>query len=298
MLLITVSAGAVSALVLGFVTGYCCGRRCRKDDGLSGRAGHAGMMPYPDTEYEYFEQRGGLARPVMLGHPSSAVGQPLLPQQASKLSDVRPPQPQEEVTYAEPELVTGLSHRGLGGGAPPSHLNLGSGVSPGLGGGPPPPRFNPVLQQGTLGSAGNPPLPGAGSHYSSSLLNPANKFNTIHSGGKRPLPSINQYESAAEAKLGSGKDPAYYARGRDNVNSYHMSTLGRSSSMRAKDPLLGGGGPVGGPRGGPSDLGGVGVGGGSGSNGSSSNDNSSAGKGQQVVDSAYGTTRSTKKVYL
>ena len=31
-LIITVSAGAVAALVVGFVTGYCCGRRCHKDD--------------------------------------------------------------------------------------------------------------------------------------------------------------------------------------------------------------------------------------------------------------------------
>ncbi len=30
-LIITVSAGAVAALVVGFVTGYCCGRRCHKD---------------------------------------------------------------------------------------------------------------------------------------------------------------------------------------------------------------------------------------------------------------------------
>ena len=29
-LIITVSAGAVAALVVGFVTGYCCGRRCNK----------------------------------------------------------------------------------------------------------------------------------------------------------------------------------------------------------------------------------------------------------------------------
>jgi len=70
MLLITVSAGAVAALVVGFVTGYCCGRRCRRDD-----LGHGGTggptFPYPDTEYEYFEQRGGLARP-----PVGLVGAP------------------------------------------------------------------------------------------------------------------------------------------------------------------------------------------------------------------------------
>ena len=174
----------------------------------------------------------------------------------------------------------------------------------------PPPRFQPG---GGITPPASAQLPT--NHYSSSLLNPANKFNTIHSSGnKRPLPSINHYESAAEAKLGSGKDPAYYARGRDNVN-HHMSTLGRSSSMRAKDPLLSGG--VGGPppgsrhhqdRGGDRDRdlvgGGVGgVGTPSSSNGSnSSNDNNSSGrsglKGQQVVDSAYGTTRSVKKVYL
>ncbi len=64
MLLITVSAGAVAALVVGFVTGYCCGRRCRKDDGLPPSGLH---LPYPDTEYEYFEQRGGLARPMVPG---------------------------------------------------------------------------------------------------------------------------------------------------------------------------------------------------------------------------------------
>ena len=163
--------------------------------------------------------------------------------------------------------------------------------------GPPAPmaRFHPSVNatQHLPGGSGSGVI---GGHYSSSLLGggAGNKFNTIHS-SKRPLPSINHYESAAEAKLGSGKDPAYYARGRDNVNSYHMSTLGRSSSMRAKDPLLSTG-PV--SRGGVGNttLGEVG---GSSSNGSSSNDNSSNGKGQQVVDSAYGTTRSVKnKVYL
>lgn len=161
----------------------------------------------------------------------------------------------------------------------------------------PPPPGPPTMMTGTNryqpSIGGGPPSQGVlGGHYSSSLLNPQNKFNTIHAGGKRPLPSINQYESAAEAKLGSGKDPAYYARGRDNLNSYHMSTLGRSTSMRNKDPLnthrsmgdhsnasssegsSGGGGN------------GLGTGGG-------------GGKGSQVVDSAYGTTRSVKsKVYL
>ncbi len=150
--------------------------------------------------------------------------------------------------------------------------------------------------------------------YSSSLLNPQNKFNTIH-GNKRPgmpLGSLNAYESAAEARLGSGKDPALFARGRDNYNSYHMSTLGRNSSMRGggagvKDPLLSRGhrDPSAGELNGSSSTssandtssgggGGNGAGGGGGAN-----TGGSGGKGQQVTDSAYGTTRSTKnKVYL
>jgi len=40
-LIITVSAGAVAALVVGFVTGYCCGRRCQKDAEI-GNLGHLG----------------------------------------------------------------------------------------------------------------------------------------------------------------------------------------------------------------------------------------------------------------
>ncbi|TRY76741.1 hypothetical protein TCAL_04038 [Tigriopus californicus] len=268
-LIITVSAGAVAALVVGFVTGYCCGRKCRKEED--------GHMPYPDTEYEYFEQRGGLARPILMG----PAGAPLLPAQSAKLHDGR----HEEVTYAEPDLVSGPLRQ-----MPPPTANQLAMMAP-------PPPGPPTMMPGTNryqpSIGGGPPSQGVlGGHYSSSLLNPQNKFNTIHAGGKRPLPSINQYESAAEAKLGSGKDPAYYARGRDNLNSYHMSTLGRSTSMRNKDPLnthrsmgdhsnasssegsSGGGGN------------GLGTGGG-------------GGKGSQVVDSAYGTTRSVKsKVYL
>ncbi len=68
-LIITVSAGAVAALVVGFVTGYCCGRRCRKDD----RDVH---LPYPDTEYEYFEQRANMARPMMAPGPGAPLLQP------------------------------------------------------------------------------------------------------------------------------------------------------------------------------------------------------------------------------
>jgi semaphorin 6 len=48
-LAIAVAAGSLAALFLGFVLGYCCGRKCRKNE--------EDNMPYPDTEYEYFEQR-------------------------------------------------------------------------------------------------------------------------------------------------------------------------------------------------------------------------------------------------
>ena len=95
-LIITVSAGAVAALVVGFVTGFCCGRRCHKDDNTL--VGHLG---YPDTEYEYFEQRGGLARPTLLnaGPPNLPPGMPppggpLLPQETAKLDSRH-----EEVIY-------------------------------------------------------------------------------------------------------------------------------------------------------------------------------------------------------
>jgi len=325
MLLITVSAGAVAALVVGFVTGYCCGRKCRKDD--LGRGGASGpAFPYPDTEYEYFEQRGGLARPpvglvgappvgpagaaglggggtlIMTqgggGHLGMGVTAPLLGGQAKMAN----PAAQEEV-YAEPELVS----------APPMMAGSNGRQHP-----PPPIRFpGPPSAGGSSsgdGGGGTPQSLQQAPHYSSSLLQPsvANKFNTLgHAGrgggaGGRPLPSINHYESAAEARLGSGKDPSTYARGRDNFNSYHMSTLGRSGSgagasaraAAAREPLLGDRGALA--------RGGSGLDASAG--GSSSNDSSvdggpreRRGKGGsgQVVDSAYGTTtRSAKKVYL
>ncbi|XP_044736328.1 semaphorin-1A isoform X2 [Chrysoperla carnea] len=74
-LIMAVVAGAVTALVVGFAAGYFCGRKCHKDEDDN--------LPYPDTEYEYFEQRQNVnriqAEPKLL--------------------------PQEEVTYAEPVLV-------------------------------------------------------------------------------------------------------------------------------------------------------------------------------------------------
>jgi hypothetical protein len=77
-LIITVSAGAVAALVVGFVTGYCCGRRCRKDGGGGGIGGDGVHVPFPDTEYEYFEQRANLARPTLM---QQTIMQPTVMQQ-------------------------------------------------------------------------------------------------------------------------------------------------------------------------------------------------------------------------
>ncbi|CAH1989395.1 unnamed protein product [Acanthoscelides obtectus] len=75
-LIMAVVAGSVSALVVGFFAGYLCGRKCHKDEDDN--------LPYPDTEYEYFEQRQNMN--------SRIAAEPKL-------------LPQEEVTYAEPVLV-------------------------------------------------------------------------------------------------------------------------------------------------------------------------------------------------
>ncbi|KAL6443082.1 hypothetical protein ACFW04_002802 [Cataglyphis niger] len=53
-LVMAVVAGALAALFVGFVAGYLCGRKCRKDEDDN--------LPYPDTEYEYFEQRQNVNR--------------------------------------------------------------------------------------------------------------------------------------------------------------------------------------------------------------------------------------------
>ncbi|XP_066594900.1 semaphorin-1A-like isoform X2 [Prorops nasuta] len=74
-LVMAVVAGALAALLVGFVAGYLCGRKCRKDEDDN--------LPYPDTEYEYFEQR----------------------QNVNRLAPEPKLLPQEEVTYAEPVLV-------------------------------------------------------------------------------------------------------------------------------------------------------------------------------------------------
>ena len=142
------------------------------------------------------------------------------------------------------------------------------------------------------------------------FLQGASKFNTIHSSvNKRNnhhnpnsgLMALNHYESAGPPSSGrplpggplglGGPGPPSGSGG--NGTAYHMSTLGRSSSVRGpRDPLIpssgssssgsGGNGLSGGLAGGPG-LGGSGL------------KNPQASK---VVDSAYGTTRSSKKVYL
>jgi len=293
-LIITVSAGAVAALVVGFVTGYCCGRRCHKDDNTL--VGHLG---YPDTEYEYFEQRGGLARPTLMnaggggpplppGMPMGGPGAPLLPQETAKLDNRH-----EEVTYAEPELVTGL--QGYSGGP---LMGSGGPVGPGVIG-----MSGPISMPNSryvgIGNTGSGHMPGTtnsgpGSHYSSSLLSGPSKFNTIHSSvNKRSNSSagaasaLNHYESAGPIGGIPGGRPSLSGGqpggppGGNGSAAYHLSTLGRSSSVRGRDPLL----PT-----------------------SSGSSVSTAGSGQsggglknqtaKVVDSAYGTTRSSKKVYL
>ena len=63
--------------------GYCCGRKCQKDES---------NVPYADAEYEYFEQRQLPARPIQPGL------QPLLQHTDYK-------RPQDETLYAEPILI-------------------------------------------------------------------------------------------------------------------------------------------------------------------------------------------------
>lgn len=235
-LIITVSAGAVAALVVGFVTGYCCGRRCQKDDG---------NVPYADADYEYFEQRQLPSRPVT--HTLQPGLQPLLAHD----------KPQEETLYAEPILI-------------------GHEVN----------RSNP------LGTTLGKPYPAVGMVAGRDLgLHPNNKFNTISNvhkrgghGGHDTMQGrgllmgqthdrgenhVNHYERGGLLLLnqdtqGRGKLPDnFHGLGREPGNNqnpvYHMGTLSRASKLNSQNM---------------------------------------AEKNQQVVDSAYGTTRSVKKVYL
>lgn len=56
-LVMAVVAGALAAMLVGFIAGYLCGRKCKKDEDDN--------LPYPDTEYEYFEQRQNVNRFVV-----------------------------------------------------------------------------------------------------------------------------------------------------------------------------------------------------------------------------------------
>lgn len=105
--LLAIITGTLAALVAGFVAGFVCGRKCQKDDDDN--------IPYPDTEYEYFEQRQNVNVLVSFyfTYPSGKLAY------CSELQILRftceyfrrrlqEPKllPQEEVTYAEPVLVT------------------------------------------------------------------------------------------------------------------------------------------------------------------------------------------------
>ncbi|XP_045483427.1 semaphorin-1A isoform X3 [Harmonia axyridis] len=78
-LILAVLTGSLSALMVGFIAGYLCGRKCHKDEDDN--------LPYPDTEYEYYEQRQNMNR---INYRIQAEPKLL---------------PQEEVQYAEPVLV-------------------------------------------------------------------------------------------------------------------------------------------------------------------------------------------------
>jgi semaphorin 6 len=250
-LIITVSAGAVAALVVGFVTGYCCGRKCQKEES---NVPYAGTKKY--AEYEYFEQRQLPARPVQPGL------QPLL-----QHTDYNK-RPAEEQVYAEPILVnhpvnvnnplgTTLGSKGPG---QISHYQAGLTLVGAGGTGINPPMHNP-----TMGG-----------------INAANKFNTISNVHKRGGGGVGWNRSLLQEE--QGQEPSHYERGGLLLNRrgggglvgelvpvtavgtlggntvYHMGTLSRASKNRdmARESE----------------------------------------KQQQVVDSAYGTTRSVKKVYL
>ena len=60
-----VVAGALAAMLVGFIVGYLCGRKCKKDEDDN--------LPYPDTEYEYFEQRQNVNRYVRAPYDRTPV---------------------------------------------------------------------------------------------------------------------------------------------------------------------------------------------------------------------------------
>ncbi|CAG7826149.1 unnamed protein product, partial [Allacma fusca] len=69
---IAVGVGCVLAVLLGFIAGWGCAKRCRKDHD---------NIPYPDTDYEYFEQRHNLninTRLVGEGKEEATYAEPVL----------------------------------------------------------------------------------------------------------------------------------------------------------------------------------------------------------------------------
>jgi len=262
--IITVSAGAVAALVVGFVTGYCCGRKCQKEES---------NVPYADAEYEYFEQRQLPARP--LGQDGS---RPLAPGLQPLLQHTDYKRPQDETLYAEPILIN-------------HHVNVSNPLGTTLGS-----KLQYPIQQypngpGQVNSGGmtlvtGGPLVTSGGLVGGGLIqynHPANKFNTISNlhkrGGNRstggsgePSPAGETggiYEKGGILLLNKGGrvvgsnfplptgDTTPVTSGSNNV--YHMGTLSRAGKARERELDK---------------------------------------EKQQVVDSAYGTTRSVKKVYL
>ena len=103
--------------------------------------------------------------------------------------------------------------------------------------------------------------------------------------------ALNHYESAGPMGGLSGGRPSLGGvdrsgggpNGGNGSAAYHLSTLGRSSSVRGRDPLL------------PTSSGSSVSTSGSGQSGVGLKNHTPTAK---VVDSAYGTTRSSKKVYL
>ncbi|CAL8121906.1 unnamed protein product [Orchesella dallaii] len=69
---IAVGVGCVLAVLLGFIAGWGCAKRCRKEHD---------NIPYPDTDYEYFEQRHNLninTRLVGEGKEEATYAEPVL----------------------------------------------------------------------------------------------------------------------------------------------------------------------------------------------------------------------------
>jgi len=265
-LIITVSAGAVAALVLGFVTGYCCGRKCQKEES---------NVPYADAEYEYFEQRQLPARPIDGGRQLAPGLQPLL-----QHSDYK--RPQEETLYAEPILVNhhvNVSNPlGTTLGSKPLYQVTGPNVTGGVGGG------MTLVTGGQLVTNITP------IQYN----NPANKFNTISNLHKRGggMNKGNKGAGGSEVPSPAGDSGSHYEKG-GLLLLNKSRPMGTNFALPAGDTTpvsLGGGG---------SSMGGNNVYHmGTLSRASKARERELDKEKQQVVDSAYGTTRSVKKVYL